>query len=123
MAGAGGGMFCRMSATDLKPCFSISARLMVSTGWAVSVSTWRMREPVTSMRSRLVALAWAVAVLAPATSAITTASRSWLDLSFIGSLSPRNLGWVNARRGSERALPNREADPIVAGARQELKLC
>jgi hypothetical protein len=47
-------MFCRMSVIDWKPCRSMSARVMLSTGAAVSRSTWRMREPVTSMRSRVV---------------------------------------------------------------------
>ena len=46
-----------MSATELKPCFSMSLRLIANTGWAVSTSTWRMREPVISMRSRLVGVA------------------------------------------------------------------
>ncbi|MNT11581.1 hypothetical protein D3C72_1464720 [compost metagenome] len=46
--------FCRMSATELKPWRSISVRLRASTGCAVSTSTWRIREPVISMRSRLV---------------------------------------------------------------------
>ncbi|MNI60804.1 hypothetical protein D3C73_1160390 [compost metagenome] len=46
--------FCRMSDTELKPWRSMSARVSASTGCDVSTSTWRIREPVISMRSRLV---------------------------------------------------------------------
>ncbi|MNU97931.1 hypothetical protein D3C71_880270 [compost metagenome] len=117
---------CRMSATEVTPCFSMSARVRLRTGCEVSISVLLMREPVTEMRSRLVAsCAWAVTdVAAPAISATTTASRSLLDWKFIGSLSPRNLGWGSACAAeSKRGLQNREAESIVTALCQKLKLC
>ena len=91
------GMFCRMSATVLKPPAWMSSRLIITTGCAVSTSTWRMREPVTSMRSRVVAccseLSCANATpvpaitVAPDTSAKEIASRSLVVLRVISSLS------------------------------------
>jgi len=91
------------SATEVRPCFSIAARSMMKTGWEFSTSTERMREPVTSMRSRLVgdADSWATAVVAVpavATSAITTASRSLLCLKFI-ALSLSKWAWVRHEVG------------------------
>ena len=79
-------MFCRISATELKPCFWMSSREITRTGAAVSTSTWRMRDPVTSMRSNVVGgapsgadgvCAWAAAaVAAHATRATRIASRN-----------------------------------------------
>ncbi len=100
--------FCRMSPTLTRPDFLMSSEDTVKIGWAVSTSTERMREPVTWMRSRLVApevasCACAVATDAPATSAMTTASRSLLDLKFIGSLSPRK-SWLGYCLRAERKM-------------------
>ena len=98
-------MFCRMSATDWKPCFSMSARLMVSTGAAFSTSTWRMREPVTSIRSKVVVsvvpdscantVPVPTADTAPTASANEIASRSFVVLQFILSLSRKGYPKVS----------------------------
>ena len=68
------------------PVFSIASRSMVTTGLAFSASTRRMREPVTSMRSRVVAcwsvgagvaggvVSWANAMPVPARAVVPTAS-------------------------------------------------
>ena len=84
-------MRCSTSATEVSPCFSIVALSITWTGWEVSASTERMREPVTSTRSRVVACgslcASAVPVLAAivavVNSASVTASRSLVGLSVI----------------------------------------
>ena len=89
-------MVCRMSAMDWKPCRSMSSRLMVSTGAALSMSTWRMRLPVTSIRSSVVGscvLSWAAAAqvyIAVAASATRMASRSGLCCNVMGRLRD---GW------------------------------
>jgi hypothetical protein len=63
--------FWTMSAIDWKPCFSISLRVIVSSGAGVAVSTVRIREPVTSIRSSSVASSCAIAgtAMAPAITA------------------------------------------------------
>ncbi|MNN27347.1 hypothetical protein D3C81_1408810 [compost metagenome] len=103
-------MFWMMSPIEVWPCAWICSRLMVKTGCEVSTSARLMREPVTSILSRVWVLSWAKAAPAGSTlaaSAMTTASRSLLVLQFIGFSLSAKWTWyirIGPRVGSKGEL-------------------
>ena len=101
---------CNTSPIEVKPARSMSARVMTCTGDNPSSSAFLMREPVTSTRSRVLALscgascASATSGNAPNNSALLTAALSRLRRNrFMRIYLLDNDGWVTGRLCSSRA--------------------
>ena len=67
---------CRNSPIEVAPLCSICARVMMATGWLVTLAVCLMREPVTSTRSSVAGLAWSAGACGAAASWAAAAADS-----------------------------------------------